>query len=338
MEDDYAVVVVTYNRLELLKECLDRIESQTVPAKKIIVVNNASADGTAEYLRGHKERDSRYCIITCAENTGGAGGFEKGIEAAEREKAECILLIDDDAILRRDYMEKIMDARKCNPDYLAYAGTVMTDGEIDTAHRRNVIRPGLRMKKCSENCYTGKNAEQPFACDIASFCGMVIDRELVRKVGLPCGAYFIWHDDTEYSIRINCYSRFLVIPDARLDHKTTAYIKEYPHRRYDWREYYGIRNRIVCVKIHGSVLDRVVNWIDMFCNIVFRNWLFGVVHMDDYDWKYEKQLVREAYRDARSADVVRIGIPSFNKTHMRHTQAQAGPDTTCTWKGAQLQK
>ncbi len=330
MTGDYAVVVVTYNRLKLLKECLGQIEDQTVPARKIIVVNNASTDGTTEYLREYKEKDSRYGIITCAENTGGAGGFERGVEAAGREKTECILLIDDDAILHRDYMEKIMDARKCNPDYQAYAGAVMTDGEIDTAHRRNVIRPGLRTKKCSENCYTGKNAKQTFACDIASFCGMVIDRALIRKVGLPCGAYFIWHDDTEYSIRINQYTRFLVIPTARLDHKTTANSKRYPHRRYDWREYYGIRNRITCVKMHGSMLDRAVNGIDMFWNIVFRNWLFSVVHMDDYDWKYEKYLVREAYRDARLADVVWIGIPNFRRARIRHTQTQAGIDSTCT--------
>ena len=39
MTGDYAVVVVTYNRLKLLKECLGQIEDQTVPARKIIVVN-----------------------------------------------------------------------------------------------------------------------------------------------------------------------------------------------------------------------------------------------------------------------------------------------------------
>ena len=64
MTGDYAVVVVTYNRLELLKECLERVENQTAPAGKIIVVNNASADGTAEYLRKYKEKDSHYRVIT----------------------------------------------------------------------------------------------------------------------------------------------------------------------------------------------------------------------------------------------------------------------------------
>jgi hypothetical protein len=46
---------------------------------------------------------------------------------------------------------------------------------------------------------------------------MVVDRALVRKAGLPCSEYFIWFDDTEYSMRINRYTRFLVIPDAKLN-------------------------------------------------------------------------------------------------------------------------
>lgn len=324
---EYTVVVVTYNRLELLKECLEKVENQTIPAKKIIVVNNASTDGTTEYLRKYKEKTPRYRIITCSENIGGAGGFEKGIQASSEEKAEYVLMIDDDAILEKDYMEKIIAVRQHYPDYQAFAGTVMTAGKIDTYHRKNVVRPGLRQKNCPESCYTGKNAGQPFACDIVSFCGMVIDRELIGKAGLPCGEYFIWNDDTEYSIRINRYTRFLVIPDAKLEHKTITNGKEHPHRRYDWREYYGIRNRILYVKKHGNALDRAVNGADMFCNIVLRNWLFSVVHMDGYDWEYEKRLVREAYRDARTGNSVSKDILDYGKMHVRRT-----------WRGASLQK
>ena len=169
MAADYAVVVVTYNRLELLKECLKQVENQTVPAKRIIVVNNASTDGTAEYLRECKEKNKQYRTITCMENLGGAGGFAKGIQVSTEEKVDCVLMIDDDAILRNDYMENIMEARQYYPDYQAFAGTVMTAGRIDTWHRRNIAKPGMRLINCPENSYTGKYEGQPFACDIASF-------------------------------------------------------------------------------------------------------------------------------------------------------------------------
>ena len=74
-------------------------------------------------------------------------------------------------------------------------------------------------------------------------------------------------------------------------------------------------------------MDRIVNRADMFCNIVFRNWLFSVIYMDGYGWDYEKRLVREAYRDAKSVRAARQGIPDFDKTP--NWQA---------WRGARLQK
>lgn len=327
MAVDYAVVVVTYNRLELLKECLTQVENQTVPARRIIVVNNASTDGTTEYLQEYQKANRHCRVIICAENTGGAGGFEKGMAEAVKEQAEYILLIDDDAILAEDYMEKIMEAGQRHPTYRAYAGTVMTAGRIDTYHRKNVVRPGLLMRNCPEERYTEAGGGRPFACDVASFCGTVIHRGLIGKIGLPCGKYFIWHDDTEYSMRINRHTRFLVVPAAKLTHKTAAYIKQYPHRRYERREYYGIRNRIWYVRKHGSALDRIVNGADMFCHIVFRNWLFGMIHMDGYDWEYEKRLVREAYRDAKALHGTSGSAPVYDQIQIRHA-----------WRGASLQK
>lgn len=72
MEENYVVVIVTHNRLELLKECLTHVEAQTTAAMQIIVVDNASEDGTAQFLR-EKANHCGYRVLTCAENIGGAG-------------------------------------------------------------------------------------------------------------------------------------------------------------------------------------------------------------------------------------------------------------------------
>ena len=297
MGENYVVVIVTHNRLELLKECLMHVEEQTVAAMEIIVVDNASNDGTAQFLR-EKARHGRYRILTCTENVGGAGGFERGVrlvlECSAAKEFDCVLLIDDDAILCRDYMEKILNARQKNGAYKAFAGTVEECGAIDVWHRRRKKGRGLRLQNCPASDYE----KAWFVCDTASFCGMVVDLDIMKKAGLPCGAYFLWNDDVEYSLRINHYTRFLVIPSARLDHRKVQSEAPAPHRRYDWREYYGIRNRLLYVRKHGTLLDRLVNRADMFCHIVFRNWLFGMVRMDGYDWTYEQELVRRAYRDA----------------------------------------
>ena len=71
------VVIVTYNRLELLKECLQCVENQTVKFDNVVVVDNKCTDGTSEFL---KEYIHKYHIIFESENGGGAKGFKDGIE------------------------------------------------------------------------------------------------------------------------------------------------------------------------------------------------------------------------------------------------------------------
>ena len=297
----YAVVIVTYNRESLLRECVENVERQTAAPDSIIIVNNASTDHTPAYLEELNTKDGRFDMINLPNNIGGAGGFAKGIERSLEKDVDCVLIIDDDAMIARDYMEKILKARQQQPQYRAFAGTLRTDGKIDTFHRRNLQKTGLMSKNCTEQQY-----RQPcFACDIASFCGMVLDMDLVRQIGLPHAEYFIWYDDTEYSLRIRQHSRFLVVTAAELDHKTKKTSVMHP-RRYDWKDYYAVRNRLLQVEEHGCFIDKSVNFFDLFVHVILRNWLFGMINKDGYDWKYERKLVSAAIRNARSGKLENV--------------------------------
>lgn len=299
----YTVVIVTYNRESLLRECVENVERQTSAPDSIIIVNNASTDHTPAYLEELNTKDGRFDTINLPNNIGGAGGFAKGIERSLEKDVDCVLIIDDDAMIARDYMEKILKARQQQPQYRAFAGTLRTDGKIDTFHRRNLQKTGLMSKNCTEQQY-----RQPcFACDIASFCGMVLDMDLVRQIGLPHAEYFIWYDDTEYSLRIHQYSRFLVVTSAELEHKTKR-VSVIKPRRYDWKDYYAVRNRMLMVKEHGNFIDKSVNYLDLFVHVIFRNWLFGMIKKDGYDWKYERILVNAAIRNTRSGKLENVII------------------------------
>lgn len=293
----YAVVIVTYNREQLLRECIRHVKAQTVPAAKVIIVNNASTDGTSAYLKELSENQDVCQIIECSENIGGAGGFARGIAHALKYDTDYVLIIDDDAMLSADYMEKLLQAREKNQEYRAFAGSVMTDGTVDTWHRRMLSRIGLLFENCPASMYQSSS----FPCDIVSFCGMVVDTAVIRKVGLPHAEYFIWNDDAEYSLRILKYSRFLVVPGAVLDHRTTAQKTGSRPRRYEWRDYYAVRNRLLLVKEHGSIPDKIVNYTNLFIHVIFRNRLFQVLQKDHYDWAYENGLVRQAIHDAATS-------------------------------------
>ena len=71
----YAIVIVTYNRRQLLEECVEKAYRQTTPAQSIIIINNASTDGTRAYLKELAAESTIYDIINLSQNIGGAGGF-----------------------------------------------------------------------------------------------------------------------------------------------------------------------------------------------------------------------------------------------------------------------
>ena len=70
------------------------------------------------------------------------------------------------------------------------------------------------------------------------------------------------------------------------------------------------------VQEHGTILDRAVNFVNLFIHVIFRNWLFAVIKRDGYDWAYERKLVRKALCDVhkiRKKNTVLEKIPEEPK-------------------------
>jgi rhamnopyranosyl-N-acetylglucosaminyl-diphospho-decaprenol beta-1,3/1,4-galactofuranosyltransferase len=103
--------VVTYNRRELLVECLEALLAQTHALQSIVVVDNASTDGTPELLRerGLLDRDD-VRLLRLAENRGGAGGFAAAVEATRAQDCDWIWLMDDDSEPVPDALERLLSS------------------------------------------------------------------------------------------------------------------------------------------------------------------------------------------------------------------------------------
>ncbi|MBK6915081.1 MAG: glycosyltransferase [Ignavibacteriales bacterium] len=96
-------VVVTYNRLELLKQCIESIRNQTQKLDKIIVVNNDSIDGTFEWLNSQED-----ITHINQKNLGGAGGFYTGIKTAYNNGFDWIWCMDDDGLPEINALENLL--------------------------------------------------------------------------------------------------------------------------------------------------------------------------------------------------------------------------------------
>ena len=101
-------IVVTYNRLPLLKQCLAALRAQTVQGFTVLLVDNASTDGTADYIKTLAMPG-----LVCrnpGENLGGAGGFAYGIRAAAELGCEAVWIMDDDTLPEPDALAALLAA------------------------------------------------------------------------------------------------------------------------------------------------------------------------------------------------------------------------------------
>ena len=242
--EKHAIVIVTYNRAALLRECLEAVEAQSHPYDWIVVVDNASTDGTGQILE-QKEPDPRYVIRREKENIGGSGGFAHGVKAAYETGADWITIIDDDAILTESFLDEMKRAAEQDQGaYLCYAGVPLTDG-IRPGHRRRVT--GKLVKK-ERPVPVSEYEQERFLCDIASFCGLMVHRKVIAEIGFPEERFFIWYDDTEYCLRIAKKTKIVNINRAVIYHKVPA---AQPSKSFvGWKDYYGIRNRIYMAGKH----------------------------------------------------------------------------------------
>lgn len=196
-------IVVTYNRKDLLLECLNALLNQTVSLYSVILIDNASTDGTEELLREKGILDNPIIdYVKMDTNTGGSGGFYRGLEIAESKgEADWFWIMDDDTIPYENSLENLLNAASLLPDSSFFASCVRgVKGEP-----MNV--PIIDNKKCV-NGYPDwymRLSDSLVRIKTATFVSLLINCEAVKKCGLPCRDYFIWGDDTEYTLRLTRY-------------------------------------------------------------------------------------------------------------------------------------
>lgn len=208
-----AVVVVTYNRLELLKECLTSLRNQSRKPDVVIVVNNASTDGTGAWLAMQDD----LVILERSVNEGSAGGFHYGMKYAFEQHYDWVWVMDDDAAPHTDCLEKMLNAHKGQDGLTVLAPVVKEGNTLITNHRSNFyVRPDL--SGFQQPLKAGKELE-PQVIEFASFVGFMISKDLMEKCGLPDKDLFFQNDDVEYCLRINKYGKILLVPSAIIEHK-----------------------------------------------------------------------------------------------------------------------
>ena len=258
-----ASVVVTRNRPALLKRCLAAIDAQTYPASHLVVVDNASEQPTRQLLAAEAaRRDASFHLIQLEENTGGAGGFHAGMRASLSLPCTHMWLMDDD----------------CEPDPHALAELIAAAAIVgeDAVLGGNVFDlngESINVQPVTQRLGANGLPQYPFYLGYGlmemgtlTFVSFLVPTKIVRKAGLPLKEFFIWGDDTEYSLRIARFARLYQVGKSKIIHLRSGDASQSIYKEHDydkiWQHRLFYRNRMYIIyKCDGVFSTPMVKFI-----------------------------------------------------------------------------
>jgi GT2 family glycosyltransferase len=251
-----AAVVVTYNRLEKLKTVLAKLRAQTTPPEWIVLVDNASTDGTKEFLAA--QDDPALDITRLEENTGGAGGFATGMKRAYELGADYFWLMDDDCYPEPESLEHLVDghtaAMEAMPGGVPFACSLVYFDHNELAEM-NIAAPDWKWARL------WVQGQRAFLVQTCSFVSALYTRETVERIGLPLREYFIWFDDAAYARMASVgIGPGVCVLDSKVMHDTPSNISGDFSKVDDqtvWKFAYGARNEASYHLHHESLLSYV---------------------------------------------------------------------------------
>lgn len=244
------IVVVTYNRLNMLQEVIASLRNQSYCDYEIVVVNNGSTDGTKEWLETQKD-----IIAVSQENVGGAGGFFTGLKYVAEHGFEYCWLMDDDVVCSQNALEELVKAINIKP------GIGFVCSKVQGIDGRPMNMPAVDNRP-SENGYPDfleLMEHQMLKVLSATFVSVLIPVDIIFEKGLPYKEYFIWGDDVEYTTRISqtypCYvacksivthkraiQKFITIENEKDPNRLKMFFYNIRNAAYNNKKYYKASN------------------------------------------------------------------------------------------------
>ena len=317
-------VVVTSNRLDQLKVTVTNLLGHA-PAllEALIVVDNASTDGTADWLS--EIQDDRLKVISLEQNTGGAGGFAVGLKALQGMGCWGVVM-DDDARPLSGSLQAFQDMDVEGSDAVG-AAVLLPGGAVSDMNRPSINPFGnlpafLRTAvKGREGFHLQPSAYEPSApirsVDVASFVGLFLSPAAILQTPLPDPRLFLYADDALYTLALRkAGGKIAFAPAIRFEHDCRTLG---PGRRLTplWKVYYFTRNQLLMRKAAAGVFF----WI-LLPLLAFGAWR-GLSAYEE-DRPVAKQLTVLAWRDALSGNLNRTRSDVDQRVSGSSPQAHSG--------------
>ena len=245
MRRTFASVTIAYNAAQSLPRQMDALLDQTHPLQEIVVVDNASTDGTRDLLA---EQYPQVTVLSMKENLGAAGAWAQGLSYAALKKGhDWVWTFDHDSVPEANSLESLLAGLRELRELGKEVGMVVPMA----VHRETATQyPPYLWHHGSVKPRAEQMRGPIWFADIAMASGSLVKREVVQEVGVPRADFFMDIFDFEYCLRIRSQGyKIAVISGAVMSHEigNTRKVNLLGYERLwmnqpPWREYYICRN------------------------------------------------------------------------------------------------
>lgn len=336
------VIIVTWNKKQFVLELLDSLSTLDYPraAINILVVDNASNDGTAEAITtSHPE----VILLRNQENVGGTGGFNTGLQWAFNQSEgqfDYLWLLDNDVLVHRRALSTLVSVLETEPDIAVVGSTMM---QLDYPWRINemgaFIHRGLGTLVLNRHleelpAWQGQSVQELLLteADLSKqlmHCNPMMDVDYVAAASLLVRApvakqaglwrdYFIHFDDVEWCLRIAALGHRVVVSAKSLIWHLSAAAKV-----PTWVLYYDNRNVLDLLKVHGAdakTIERLVRRVllkSLYYQLIAKPDLAELHHeavQDFYHHRYGKKNIQLSHQYLNNDKIIKVFLnPQYKK-------------------------
>ncbi len=268
-----SVIIVNWNGRELLGSCLDALRAQTCRAFEVLLVDNASADGSADWIeRAYPE----VRVLRAGRNLGFAAGNNLGLRQA---RGAAVALLNNDAVADPTWLESLLEASVRHPGYGFFASKIVLQSRPDTVDACGdyFTRDGFAGKIGWLDRMSSYSTPYPIASACAA--AALYRRTLFDDVGGFDEDFFMTHEDTDLGLRAQLRGhRGLFVPDARVVHRLSASLRPGSWRQlfltYRNEEYAYLKNMPARL-LRRSAIPHLLRGLRRFASAARRDGLRG---------------------------------------------------------------
>lgn len=241
IEKKLGVVICNFNKKEYLKQCLSSVLESDLSDKdyEIVVVDNASTDGAPQMV---KEEFSNVILLENIENTGGSGGFARGMQYAIDKGYEYVALLDNDIKLDENTLSTMLEYLAQNPNVGVVGAKICQMDHPDLLQEFGsfIDQEKFEISTPLKGQKDGKDLPEFVNCDYVPACCLIVRKKVLKEAGVFDASYFIYWDDMDWCTRVrNLGYEIHAIKNARVLHKMGA-----KDSSTTFSNYYFHRNRL----------------------------------------------------------------------------------------------